>query len=715
MLPPAFAFSERVIGDVQFVTFVVFGCFALLVMADFGGTWRARAFAYVASTLVGAVLVVLGTLVSPSVGVGAAVMFGVGLVLTFAVVFGGYVSAAHTGLLLAFVLAVSVPAPLSAIPTRAAGWLLAGLLSTLAGLFLWPRRERMMPKRLAADGCRAVAELVEALRRRHTAGNLAQLLEAARQALGAARREYAASAKRPAGPTRAERASVELLAELERIIDLVDRPFHDPSPSVRPCIEEGDRLTTAVVDALRASAAVLSGGAAPNLRAVDEARRVHREALDRWAAEQLRAGHPAEEVLDGLDVDHTLRVIAYVTMAVAGNVSIAAGGRPETGLTLPASIPRREGATGVAVRAGRTVRAHLEPTSSILHNSLRAAVGLTLSVLLARTLRLDHAFWVVLGTVQVLRSNALGTGQTTVQALAGSVIGFMVGGLFALVAGTNQLLMWAVLPLTVFLAAYAASAVGFLVSQSAFTLNLIIIFNLISPIGWRVGLMRIEDVAVGTAISVVVGILLWPRGARQQFARAASSFYRAAVAYVEQAFERVLGSPQTTDVDPLRRLAVRARDRASEAFDELLNERGAKPVEPQTAAFILSAGKQAMLAGDALTVIAVELGYQAGSCPEGARTTRTQARAVLVGLRRLADQLAGRADGSQAQEGVEAGSFRAGALDCLRRWRNEESAGRGAMAVVMAGEWVQNLARLEADLDQPVNTAVEAARIPWWR
>jgi hypothetical protein len=37
------------------------------------------------------------------------------------------------------------------------------------------------------------------------------------------------------------------------------------------------------------------------------------------------------------------------------------------------------------------------------------------------------------------------------------------------------------------------------------------------------------------------------------------------------------------------------------------------------------------------------------------------------------------------------------------------------MAVVIAGEWAQSLARLEMDLVQPVNVAVEAARIPWWR
>jgi hypothetical protein len=59
--------------------------------------------------------------------------------------------------------------------------------------------------------------------------------------------------------------------------------------------------------------------------------------------------------------------------------------------------------------------------------------------------------------------------------------------------------------------------------------------------------------------------------------------------------------------------------------------------------------------------------------------------------------------------------MRSAAVECMRRAGDDERLGRGAMAVVMAGEWVQNLARLEADLEQPVNAAVEAAGIHWWR
>jgi hypothetical protein len=45
----------------------------------------------------------------------------------------------------------------------------------------------------------------------------------------------------------------------------------------------------------------------------------------------------------------------------------------------------------------------------------------------------------------------------------------------------------------------------------------------------------------------------------------------------------------------------------------------------------------------------------------------------------------------------------------------DPSAEGSALALVMAGEWAENLARLATGLEQPVSVAVAAARIPWWR
>jgi uncharacterized membrane protein YccC len=712
IIPPVLAFSTLVLHGGQNVIFAVFGCFALLVMSDFGGQRPARAIAYLSATFVGALLVTIGTLASASTVVAAAVMFVVGFAIAFTRVFGGYVAAAQTGMLLSFVIAVSIPAPASAIPARVGGWVMAGIISTLAGVFLWPRFERVMLRKHAAKACLAIANLVEALRKNDR--ELPHLLEAARQAERAAREAYTATAKRPAGPTRRDRAFVQLLTELQRVVDIIERPFQQPRVSLRPEIAEGDRLAAAIVSALRASADVLTGGAPPDLRAVDQARERHRAALDRWAAEQLRAGRPVDEVLDGLDVDHTLRVVGYLTVALGTNAVIAAGRKPDEAVSLPVTAPRLEGVNGTVIRVARTIRTHFEPTSTVLQNSLRVAVGLAIAVLLARMLGLSHAFWVVLGTLQVLRSTALGTGRTTVQALIGNVIGVVIGGAFALLAGNHPLVMWAALPIAIFVAAYAATSVGFAASQAAFTINLIVVFNLISPAGWQVGLVRIEDLAVGAAISVVVGVLLWPRGARRELAKSVAGFYRLVIAYLDRTFDRVLGFERAAGPDPARRAVIEAAERAGEAFDAFLNERSATPLDPQTAGFLLAAGNHAILAGDLLDIISTRLRYQAGGCPDGARAVRAQVGILLDGFARLADRLALQPPKGDVDH-VSLPALRAAALDCLRRWRNDERAGRGALAVVMAGEWSQNLARLEDDLEEPVARAADAARTPWWR
>ncbi|MGA8415764.1 MAG: FUSC family protein [Candidatus Dormiibacterota bacterium] len=714
--PLVFAVTLLVFRDLQIATFAVFGCFGLLVMADFGGPRRPRAAAYAGAALAGAVLVALGTAVSLIPAAAAAVMLVVGFVISFASVFGGYVAAAQTALLLAFVLAASVAAPASTIPTRLAGWALAAAVSTVAGVFFWPWFEHAAMRRRAADACLALADLVAAVR--HSAPDLqVEAFKArARAEVSAVRQAYAHTGMRPAGPTRRDRAFVELVTQLDQVVTLTERPLHQQRRSQRPCIKEGDRLASVVVVTLRADAAVLTGGPPPSVRDLEDARRAHRLALDRWAAAELNAGRSPEEVLEGIDVDHTLRVIAYLTIALSTNAVIAAGGRPDEGLTLPAGTPRLEGTRGIAVRTLGTLRTHLAPSSTVLHSSARVAVGLAVSVLLARVLGVEHAFWVVLGALSVLRSNALATGRTTVQALMGSVVGFVVGGLFASVAGNNPVLMWLAMPIAIFVASYAASAIGFMAGQAGFTVMVIIVFNLISPAGWRVGLVRIEDVALGTGISLVAGLLLWPRGARRDLARATAGEYRAVRVYLDQAFQLVLGRDASDDVTGIRAAAVRARDRAGEAFDAFLSERGAKPLDADAAARLVSAGGQALLAGDLLVVVATDLGYRADACPESVATVEAQVHSLLTSVNLLANQLAGeRDDDDRRIPHPSSELLRAAALDCMRRSGSDQRATRGAMAVVIASEWVENLARTEADLHGPVEAAAAAARIRWWR
>src|SRR4029077_11782727 len=133
--------------------------------------------------------------------------------------------------------------------------------------------------------------LVQGMQSALSETDLARLKEVARKAVDDARRTYATTAKRPDVPARRGRAFAELLIELDRIVQTIERPFHEdrppvrpglpesdplPRPPVRPGLPESDRLAASVIAALRTSAEVLMGGAPPDVHAIDVARIEHR-------------------------------------------------------------------------------------------------------------------------------------------------------------------------------------------------------------------------------------------------------------------------------------------------------------------------------------------------------------------------------------------------------------------------------------------------------
>ena len=48
-----------------------------------------------------------------------------------------------------------------------------------------------------------------------------------------------------------------------------------------------------------------------------------------------------------------------------------------------------------------------------------------------------------------------------------------------------------------------------MVGQAAFTLLIVVLFNLIQPVGWTLGLVRLQDVVIGAGLSLILGALLF--------------------------------------------------------------------------------------------------------------------------------------------------------------------------------------------------------------
>ncbi len=568
VVPLAFALSLVVIDIKQMALFAAFGSMALLVFVDFGGPPRARLRAYLLLSAGGGALIALGTLCSRSTVLATLAMGVVAFAILFAGVLGDYLAAASSAAMLSFVLAVMVPADLAAIPTRLAGWALAAALCIPAALLLWPGRPRSAVRRDAAQAARSLARLADA-RAAEDRPAADTATTAAREATVAVRGRFFSMALRPsgvAGPTAALARLIEDLSWLNRIAAHVPARTN---PDV-PCRGERLEIEAAVPVALRSVADRLEGisSDAPScLRRLEQANHAFgRALLERF--ERLPAGRDEATATAELDDAFRLRQAAFAVLQAGRDALEACGERPGGA---------QSRTTWMRLRMSRRVAETQATMSSVwLRNSLRGAVGLALAVLVGQLSDLNHAFWIVLGTMSVLRSDAFSTGRTIWRALLGTLLGILAGGLVVAAVGAEEGLLWAVLPFAVLLAAYASRQISFVAGQAAFTLVVLVLFDLIEPAGWKVGLVRVEDVALGASVSLLVGILIWPRGASAVLRRAVGGAYVGAARHLDATIDGLLGDEQQASPELAAQEAFQTAQLLDATVRDYLSGRGSR-------------------------------------------------------------------------------------------------------------------------------------------
>ncbi len=178
----------------------------------------------------------------------------------------------------------------------------------------------------------------------------------------------------------------------------------------------------------------------------------------------------------------------------------------------------------------RSVTLELDPAGVVLRNSIRAGIALAAAVLLADVLPLEHGFWIALGALCVLRSGASSTYTTALEAIAGTVSGFVVAALVVVTIGDDTALLWLLFPVAVAFAAFSPGAIHFAVGQAAFTVMVVILFSLIDAPGFETAVVRLETVSIGAITAAALSLILWPRGARPALGHAVARVYRAAAA-----------------------------------------------------------------------------------------------------------------------------------------------------------------------------------------
>jgi uncharacterized membrane protein YccC len=594
VMPAMFAIGIELIENPVVATFAAFGSFAMLLLVDFGGPLRERLQAQAALALMGAAFVCLGTLVSQSVWLSAVVMVLVGFGVIFAGVVSSVLAAATTSLLLSFILPVTIAGPPSSIPDRLAGWGMATAAALLAVGLLWPAPVRGPLRESAVSACRALAARLRAEaayvlsgRDAALADDLEQAVEQAQEAMARLHSGFLATPYRPTSLSTAARTLVRLVDELDWL-NAIAIQSAAPAQQV-PADHPACAVKVAAAGVLERGAELLAvtGGDCDALRTAQRGLGETLEGLEDRALSRLPAGAvsvPPSELVSALDPSFRALELGFAVTTIAHNIDLTAAAERRSWLAR--ALGRQpEGVPGALSAAQQRATSHVDRNSVWLHNSVRGAVGLGLAVFIANRTGVQHSFWVVLGTLSVLRSNALSTGQTAVRGLMGTVVGFVIGAGLLEIIGTDPTLLWFLLAPVILFAGIAPAAISFAAGQAAFTLTLVFLFNIIQPTGWRVGLLRVEDIALGCAVSLVVGLLFWPRGAGMALRRALADAYNDSAEYLARAVDFGMrrcdhdGDASETPAAPMQEAerAAGAARRLDDAFRGYIAERGAKP------------------------------------------------------------------------------------------------------------------------------------------
>ena len=741
VVPSLFALTYEGFGNLQMALFAAFGGFASLIFAAFGGTRRDKLVAHLMLALIGSVALIIGTAVSGITWLAVVVTIPVAFGIFFAGVAGPNAASGVTAALLPYVLPVATPGGVGTIPDRLAGWWLASAVSTAVVLAIPAPSPGDRLRAAAAKSARTLAEHLEAsVRGTSTPADLAACREAKNQLMTA----FASTPYRPVGLATADQAMSSVVQTLEWCTALIadateGHPQLDKAaPADRELLALAARVLSQTGDLL-----VDTAGVPPDAAALDR----QREASAAYHQSRVTGDYDSDEII-ARHAFHA-QVITLAIRNVLADVQIATrqadpetiaarrrgwyGAQPE-GTIAERRVASIHGAIGVLVR-------HASFRSVWFLNSLRGSLALAAAVLVADVSGVQHGFWVVLGTLSVLRTNSASTESTALRALGGTAIGFVVGALLLLGIGTSPAALWAALPIALAVAAYAPGTLPFAFGQAAFTVVVVVLFNLLQPAGWSVGLLRIEDVAIGCLVSLAVGVLFWPRGAAGIAGDDLADAFRRGAAYLTQAVDWALGTRH--EPPDAGAAAVTAGIRLDEALRGFLAEQGAKRVSKEELWMLVMATMRLRLTAYSLA------GLQA---PEHirhkhrgtayARTALARAAADLATFYERIATLVGRPVPGQVLLPVAVPAF-TGLNGTTARASEARASEDGGVAVLAQGSdsdglekgpdvvrvitaphhphllWVhehlQHLSSHAGVISAPASHVAEQRRLPWWR
>ena len=570
-VPVALAIALYVFDDRTGAGFTLFGVTGLLVSSDFAGTPRKRALAYLYTGIAGSIALTIGWAASFNAISAVIVTVIIGFVLTFLGLIRGSVSIGMASVLMVFVLAVCLDGSSGSLGDYLLGWWIAVVVSTATALVILPRKRRGTQRIGLAEAFHAAARAAEAAWI-HPDGTrdeaaLAHFVSEFDDAVDRLDVHSSGQSLRASGLSERD-ATLNVLANtITGIRLLVDEAHEAGRPDEVFTSPERQRLAHAIVHSLDSlSTAMLDPTILPSAMRLDRAREAVRDGVEEWVLTASEAGTPPEEVSRRIASLHQLRIFALLVEQMVGMARVANGGGLED-LEVGPPVPRRS--------LRMQLSAQFTLTSPWMRNAIRSAIGLGLGVLVLQVTGVGHGFWVLLGVISVLRLDAVGTRQYALRAVLGSFIGVAVGLIVITVFVTSPAVLWILLPILTLIGTWATGAVNYPSGQVAFSAMVLVALGILQwPPKVQDGITRVEDIAMGAGVALLVGFLFWPRGAAGYLRERIVDALRAAGTYLSTTLRAFADQGLQSQMARDRKASVAAVYRAFETYDTAVNQRG---------------------------------------------------------------------------------------------------------------------------------------------
>lgn len=552
-----------------------------IVLADGGGSYRARAVTQATIACASATLAAAATLVGVTPLLAVPLAFVVATGAGLARVWGAAGASVGLPVLLTCLAALAFPtagARASGALERAGLILLGSVWGMLLTLALWPLRPDRPARRAVARCYRELAGYVAGIGRRLlanaplAAGHLADHAAAVRRAVEHSR-EILASARR-GRPGESVRG-----AQFLQLYEIADRLFlyADATAEALDAVEPAGRdaagkgvLTTLLAD-LASTLRVLADAI--------EAERRGEPMPTEWSETTLMKAASTEAGLPGgadLHYAHARALLDSMARLAERAASTAAGLESQKDIVPGRSEPDEED-LHVAPTARSMLRAVLAPDSLLLRYSLRLGLVTALAVALTALVDLPYGHWVTLTAIVILQPYSGATTQRAIQRVLGTVLGGVVAaGLSAFLHDPGAILAAVALFVALCIALLPVSYAVFSVFVTPAFVLLVEMGVGNSSLAW----VRVLNTVLGGVLALAASRLLWPEPEWSRLPIHLAHAMRASREHLHTMASALSAAPQVDREGSLRearREIGLAAINAEESFQRLLGEYRGSP------------------------------------------------------------------------------------------------------------------------------------------